>query len=121
MSSWTDELKQKAQDMYLEREPNAENTMDIVNEVAEELGMAPNGVRMVLTKAGVYVTKAAKASKPKAEGAAKTGGTRVNKEGAQAALTEAIEAAGKDVDADIISKLTGKAAQYFAAIIKDLS
>ena len=121
MSSWTDELKQKAQDMYLEREPNAENTMDIVNEVAEELGMAPNGVRMVLTKAGVYVTKAAKASKPKAEGAAKTGGTRVNKEGAQAALTEAIEAAGKEVDADIISKLTGKAAQYFAAIIKDLS
>jgi hypothetical protein len=50
---------------------------------------------------------------PKAEG---TG--RVGKEAAQANLIAAIKAAGKEVDEEIISKLTGKAAVYFTGIMK---
>jgi hypothetical protein len=101
--------------MYEEREPTPENSMDIVNEIAEEMGQSPNGVRMVLSKAGVYIKKepAASASKSKTT---KSASTRVSKEDAQAQLIAAIEAAGKEVDSDIISKLTGKAAVYFAGL-----
>ena len=35
-----------------------ENSMEIVKSIADELGESPNGVRMILTKAGVYVKKA---------------------------------------------------------------
>lgn len=113
--AWTDESKAQAISMYQDREPTPENSMDIVSEIAEELGESPNGVRMILSKAGVYVKKepAAGASKSKTT---KSTSTRVSKEDAQAQLTAAIEAAGKEVDADIISKLTGKAAVYFAGL-----
>jgi hypothetical protein len=67
---------------------------------------------MILSKAGVYITKSQSATKEK-----KATGTRVSKEGAQAALIEKLEAAGKEVNEEIISKLTGKAAQYFASIL----
>jgi transposase-like protein len=112
---WTDESKAQAISMYQEQEPTPENSMDIVSEIAEELGESPNGVRMILSKAGVYVKKepAAGASKSKTT---KSASTRVSKEDAQAQLTAAIEAAGKEVDSDIISKLTGKAAVYFAGL-----
>jgi predicted transcriptional regulator len=120
MSAWTDELKAKAIEDYQKAEPTGENSMDIVNEIAEEMGMSPNGVRMILSKAGVYVAKTAKdaAKKPAAGGAAKTGGTKVSKEGAHGALKDAIEAAGKEADMEIISKLTGKAAVYFTSLFK---
>jgi predicted transcriptional regulator len=113
--AWTDESKAQAIRMYEDREPTPENSMDIVNEIAEEMGESPNGVRMILSKAGVYVKKepAAGASKSKTT---KSASTRVSKEDAQAQLIAAIEAAGKDVDSDIISKLTGKAAVYFAGL-----
>ena len=89
--------------------------MDIVTEIAEEMGESLNGVRMILSKAGVYVKKepAAGASKSKTT---KSASTRVSKEDAQTQLIAAIEAAGKEVDSDIISKLTGKAAIYFAGL-----
>lgn len=121
MSAWTDELKAKAIEDYKKAEPTGENSMDIVNEIAEEMGMSPNGVRMILSKAGVYVAKTAKDGPKKAAaggGAAKTGGTKVSKEGAHGALKEAIEAAGKEADMEIISKLTGKAAVYFTSLFK---
>jgi predicted transcriptional regulator len=113
---WTDESKAQAISMYQEREPTPENSMDIVSEIAEELGESPNGVRMILSKANVYIKKTPAAS---AEGKSKTtksASTRVSKEDAQAQLIAAIEAAGKEVDSDIISKLTGKAAIYFAGL-----
>ena len=64
MSTWTDETKQEAVDMYVEESPTPENSMEIVADIAEQLGQTPNGVRMILTKAGVYVKKtpAAKSS-----------------------------------------------------------
>lgn len=115
--AWDDDKKQKAVDMYLEREPTPENSMEIVTEVAEELGESPNGVRMILTKAGAYVKKAETA---KASGGAKkegSGTTRVSKEAAQSQLVEALEYVGAEIDMDIVSKLTGKAAVYFAGVI----
>lgn len=114
--SWTDEKKAKAIEMYLEREPNPSNSMDIVNEIAEELEESPNGVRMVLSKAEVYVKKEPAASSASKSKTTKSASTRVSKEDAQAQLIAALEAAGKDIDSDIISKLTGKAAVYFAGL-----
>lgn len=118
MSAWTDELKQKAIEAYTAADPTGENSMDIVNEIAEDMGMSPNGVRLILSKAGVYKAKTAKEGTKKAAGGAKTGGTRVSKEGAQEALKAAIEEAGKEADMEIISKLTGKAAVYFTGLFK---
>lgn len=113
--AWTDEKKAQAVEMYEAKEPTPENTMEIVKEIAEELEESPNGVRMVLTKAEVYVKKEA------APAAKKEGGTtaskRVSKADSVAALEKAITAAGQEVDTEITSKLTGKAAIYFAGII----
>ena len=39
---------------------------------------------------------------------------------AQQRLTDVLNDAGQDVDAGIISKLTGKAAVYFATIIENI-
>lgn len=113
--AWDDDKKAQAISMYEEREPTPENSMDIVSEIADELGESPNGVRMILSKAGVYVKKEAAAGAAKSK-TTKTTSTRVSKEDAQAQLIAAIEAAGKEVDSDIISKLTGKAAVYFAGL-----
>lgn len=115
---WDDTSKARAVELYQEREPTAENSMEIVAEVAEEMGESVNGVRMILTKAGVYIKKAAPAAKgASASGETKATGTRVSKEAAHASLTAAIEAHGAEVDSEIISKLTGKAALYFAGVL----
>jgi transposase-like protein len=117
MADWTDELKAQAIEMYQEAEPTPENSMEIVAEIAKELGQSPNGVRMILSKAEVYVKKDATAKKATTKAAGGAASTRVSKEDAHAQLTAAIEGAGKEVDADIVSKLTGKAALYFAGVI----
>lgn len=113
-STWTDELKQEAIRLYQEAEPNEENTVEICRQVAEELDQSPNGVRMILSKAGVYIKKAApktatEEDKPK----------RVSKQDSIDALKEVIRNAGKEVDDSILDKLTGKAAIYLASVIED--
>jgi hypothetical protein len=116
--AWEEAKKAQAIEMYQEREPTPENSMEIVADIAEELEESPNGVRMILSKAGVYVKKvAASESGGSKSKTSKAASTRVSKEDAQAQLIAAIEAAGKDVDSDIISKLTGKAAVYFASLL----
>ena len=55
--AWTDESKQQAIDLYTEQDPTPETSMEIVKDIADELGESPNGVRMILTRAGVYVKK----------------------------------------------------------------
>ena len=99
--AWTDESKQQAVEMYQEAEPTPETSMEIVKDIADELGESPNGVRMILTKAGVYVRKtpAAKSS------SGSTGGGRVSVADAQAKLTSVLGDAGQEVDEAIISKL----------------
>ena len=113
--AWTDELKAEAVTLYEAAEPTPENSMEIVKDIADELDQSPNGVRMILTKAGVYVKKTPAAKAASTGGT--TGGTRVSKAAAQEALIAAITDAGKTVDEEIVSKLTGKAAQYFTTMV----
>jgi hypothetical protein len=117
MSDWTDELKEEVIARYTDADPTPETSVEIVKEIAEDIEKTPNGVRMILTKAGVYVSKAtAKAStsgggdKPK----------RVSKQDAIDALTSIIAENGGEVDEEITSKLTGKAAVYFTEVIKQV-
>lgn len=119
MSTWTDELKAEAVKKYTDSNPTPETSMDVVSEIADDMGFTPNSVRMILSKAGVYVTKGAPAKKAAAgKDGAKSAGTRVSKESAHAELAKAIEAAGKEVDMEIIGKLTGKAAVYLTGLFK---
>ena len=118
-NEWTDELKQEVVEAYEKRDPTPENTMEIVKEVADEFEKTPNGVRMVLTRAGVYVKKTVASSGGKASGS--TGGTkRVNKAEAIDALKTKIAGLNQDVDEDICDRLTGKAAVYFTGILENL-
>lgn len=113
--AWDDAKKAQAVEMYTEQEPIPETSMEIVKDIADELGESPNGVRMILTKAGVYVKKT-----PSSGGSSAGNGTgvaRVSKQGAQDDLVAALTDAGQEIDMDIISKLTGKAAVYFNGII----
>lgn len=119
MSAWNEELKEKVIKMYQDAEPSPETSTEIIKDIAEEIEMSPNGVRMVLVQAGVYIKKEAgtssgtKGTTPKKEGSG-----RVSKESAIADLRAAIEAKGAAVDEDIIGKLTGKAAVYLLSVIK---
>ena len=114
--AWTDEKKAEAIEAYQDAEPTPETSMEIVKEIADELNESPNGVRMILTKAGVYVKKTPATGNG---GGTSSGGTRVSKQAAQDALIAAINDKGLSVDEDIISKLTGKAAQYFTGLLAD--
>jgi len=115
--AWTDEAKAQAVEMYTAEEPTPENSMEVVKMIAEELGESPNGVRMILTKAGVYVKKTPAVK----SGGGSTGGGRVNVAAAQDELIKSISDMGEEADTAIISKLTGKAAMYFATLINKLN
>ena len=114
--AWDDDKKAEAVTLYEAAEPTPETSMEIVKDIAEELDESPNGVRMILTKAGVYVKKtpAAKSSSSTTTGG---GSARVSKAAAAEALIAALSDAGQSVDEEIIAKLTGKASQYFTSII----
>ena len=116
--AWTDESKEQAVEMYQDAEPTPETSMEIVKNISKELGESPNGVRMILTKAGVYVRKTPAA---KSSGGGSTGGGRVSVADAQAKLTSVLGDAGQEVDEAIVSKLTGKAAVYFTTVIESLN
>jgi len=114
--AWTDEKKAEVIEAYENSDPTPETSVEIVKELAEQFEESPNGVRMVLTKAGVYIKKT-----PAAGGGSSakstSGGGRVSKAAAIEALTTALNDAGQEVDEDVVSKLTGKAAQYFTNVI----
>ena len=114
--AWTDESKAQAVEMYTEAEPTPENSMEIVKDLAEEYEESPNGVRMILSKAGVYVKKTPAASS-NGGGSSSGGGTRISKAAAQESLVSALTDIGAEIDNDIVEKLTGKAAMYFAGVI----
>lgn len=118
--AWTDERKQQAIDAYKEGNPTAENSTELVKQIAEDLEESPNGVRMILTQAKVYVKKTP------ATGGTTSGGTktvagdkapRVSKESQIAELRAAIEARGAELDDEVLSKLTGKAAAYLTKVL----
>ena len=115
--AWDDAKKAEAVDLYSSQEPTPETSMEIVKDVADSLGESPNGVRMILTRAGVYVKKAPTRS----SSSNSTGGGRVSKTDAQNTLRDAIQDAGQEVDMSIIDKLTGKAAVYITGIINAIN
>lgn len=125
MATWTEELKKQAIEAYQAGEPTPENSAELIKEIADDLDQTANGVRQVLVQAKVYVKKEAAATST-GEKTTKgtttktttgTGEKRVSKETQVAALRAAIEAKGAEVDEDILSKLTGKAAAYFTSVI----
>lgn len=121
MAQWTDALKEQAKQMYQEGNPTAENSAELLKQIAEELDMTPNGVRMVLVTAGVYVKKeptSGSASKAAASGS--EGTKRVSKEVQLAALKAALVDNGATIDDEILDKLTGKAAAYLAECIRTI-
>lgn len=121
MAAWTEETKQQVIDMYEKAEPTPETSTEIIKDIAEEMDASPNGVRMILVQAGVYVKKEAGAPAgakgTKSSGGSGEGTKRVSKESQIAALKAAIENIGATVDDEILDKLTGKAAAYFAQVL----
>ena len=115
--AWDDAKKAEAVDLYSTQEPTPETSMEIVKDVADSLGESPNGVRMILTRAGVYVKKAP----TKGSSSNSTGGGKFSKVDAQNTLRDAIQDAGQEVDMSIIDKLTGKAAVYITGIINAIN
>jgi hypothetical protein len=112
--AWEEAKKQQAIDAYEKANPTPDNSMEIVKEIAEELEESPNGVRMILTKAGVYIKKTqSKGAAP----VAKEGSAKVSKAAAFEQLNVAIRDIGLEPNAEIIEKLTGKAAIYFAEVL----
>lgn len=114
--AWDDKKKERAINSYIAEDPTPENSMEIVASIAEELDESPNGVRLILTKAGVYVKK--NPASGTAKKAAGTGTARVSKEASQGRLNSAITDLGMEPNDEIISKLTGKAAVYFAELLE---
>lgn len=119
--AWDDDKKAAVIKDYEAAEPTPETSMEIVKDIADEYGESPNGVRMVLSKAGVYVKKTPAPSGSSSSGGGGGGGTRVSKAAAQEALIAAITDAGQEVDEDVVSKLTGKAAQYFTTVLTSVA
>ncbi len=120
--AWTDEQKAEVIKEYTAAEPTPENSTELCKTLGEKFEQSPNGVRMILVKAGVYVKKdpatPSEASGTKKAGATGEGTKRVSKETQINALIATIEGLGKNVDKDVIGKLTGKAAAYFDSILK---
>jgi hypothetical protein len=112
-SEWTEELKTEVIEAYKEQNPTEETTLEIVKDLAEKYEKSVNGIRMVLSRGGVYVKKTSTTSTTTS-----TGAKRVNKTEAIENLKQAISALNKDVDDDICDRLTGKAAVYFTNILK---
>ncbi|QIN92832.1 DNA binding protein [Phage NBSal003] len=131
-TQWTDELFEKMSSEYvarMEQFPEDERpgvSMEIVSEIAQENGVTPNGFRMKLTKAGLYIKKAA-GSTPKSSastGEKASGGSRTSKAQAHADLRAAFSDAGLApdfLDDAIIDKLTGKAAAHLAEAIRAIT
>lgn len=115
--AWTDEKKQRAIELYQEANPTPETSVEIVKEIAEALGETTNGVRMILTKAEVYIKQAAKAATSKTT-ASGDKPKRVSKADSIEALKNLLESEGIEVDMEIIEKLTGKQAVYFTDLFK---
>ena len=112
MANWTDEDKQEVVDMYTDQSPTSDTSIEIVKAIAEDFDKTSNAIRLILSKAGVYVKGASKSAVE-----AKDKPKKVSKADCIAELVTAIETAGGEVDMDIIDKFTGKAATYLAGIL----
>lgn len=124
MSEWTQEQKDELVARYQEEmdkfpeEEKGQHSTEVCTALAKEFDKTTNGVRIILTKADVYIKKTptAKAATSNSSG----GGTkRINKAQAHEELKGVISTVDQDlIDEEIISKLTGKAAQYITGVIQ---
>lgn len=121
MATWTEELKSQVIEAYKAGNPTPENSAELIKEIADDVEQTANGVRQVLVQAKVYVKKEAATPGEKTTttktATSGTGEKRVSKETQVSALRAVIEAKSAEVDEDILSKLTGKAAAYFTAVL----
>lgn len=115
MSQWTDESRQQVIDQYTAGNPTPENTLDLIEQIAEEHEKTVNGVRMILSKASVYVSKTANATSATSDSGDKP--KRKTKQESLDELSAILTKHGVEADVTIIDKLTGKAADYFTASI----
>ena len=113
--AWDDDKRAKAIKLYKDGNPTGANSIELVKAIAETIGETPNGVRMVLSKAEVYIKKEETSTKTTTK--TTDGVAKVSKADSIAALVASIKATGYIVDDDIISKLTGKQAVYFTSVI----
>lgn len=129
-TQWSPELEAELTSAYvakIELFPEDERpgvSMEIVAEIAKEHGVSPNGLRMKLSKAGVYVKKEAGKATAKTGGDAPKSGGRTSKSDAQAELRAAFNDAGLEdgfLDESIVDKLTGKAAAHLAEAIRKIT
>lgn len=135
-SAWTDSLKTEVIAQYVETmtkdyKTDAErsaNSSQVLETIVANLkegempGATVNGVRMILVKAGVFHKKSAATAGEKSAGGsadkASTGAKRVSKADAHQELINLINTIDAAlVDEEVISKLTGKAAQYVSSIL----
>ncbi len=114
--AWDDDKRAEVVAQYEGADPTPETSMEIVKEIADSVGESPNGVRMILTKAGVYIKKDT-TSTTTANGSK---GKRVSKVAAHAKLFAEITSAGQEPDMEIIGKMTGKAAEYLSDVISKI-
>lgn len=122
---WDDNLKAQTVAHYKERIEEIEEdkrpsmSSEIVAEIKEiikkETGenATNNGIIMILSKAGVYVSQ----SKKKVAAGGGTGGGRRSKADSHADLVGAIEAFNQEYDAALIEKLTIKQADMFTQVL----
>lgn len=116
--AWTEESKSKVIAAYKAADPTPETSTEIIKDLADQLNESPNGIRMILVQAGVYVKKEAATGGATKKATGDGEGTkRVSKESQIAALRAAIENIGATVDDEILEKLTGKAAAYFVQVL----
>lgn len=116
MAAWTEDKKAKVVEAYTSQNPTAENTAELIAKIAEAEGETVNGVRMVLSKAGVYVKIANKTATPSGEAKPK----RKSKQESLDELTGLMEDHGVEVEDEVVSKLTGKAAEFFIKAINQV-
>lgn len=124
---WSDELRTQVAELYaekigaIEEDKQASASSEIVAEIRDILKRetgevpTPNGIIMILSKAGIYVSQ----SKKKAASPSASGGRR-SKQDAHDDLKGAIEAFNQEYDEELISKLTAKAADMFTKILQGI-
>lgn len=113
MTIWTDETRADLVKRYLAENPTPETSMEIVAKLAPDFDSTPNGARRILDNAKVYVKKTPATTAAKAA----NGDKKETKQESLDRLTSVITAQDIDADDAVISKLTGKAAAYFADTI----
>lgn len=116
----SDDDKQTIIDAYLKASPTPENSMDIVTDLANEHDSSPNSIRMILVNAGVYVKKGVPGKAGKTGSSDETKALRKSKQASIDELKEVIESAGQEVNEEILSKFTGKAAEYLIGVISGI-